>query len=166
MHSLYYSLTYYIKLVIIMLFYLFIFFFFGGGVVFFFWSFVECKTNWKTFGNKIRQKRKWKDRIKIGKLRLIFVTRCISLQSQSSSAVLYPKCWNIVTFYSDTIHYPRDYRSYVLVDHSTQKNVSLPPNRDQLWESSHSTEQRALSPLHDTPNTQDPPHRQNGSLLS
>ena len=134
--------------------------------VLFFNHLKKAKQKWKTFGNKIRQQRKWKDKIKIDKSRLIFATRCISLQSLSSPAILCPKCWNTVTFFLDTIHYPRDYRSYVLVHDNTQKNVSLPPNRDQLWESSYSTEQRALSPLHDTPDTQDPPHRQNGSLLS
>ena len=60
MHSLYYSLTYYIKLVIIILF-LFIYFFLGGGVVFFF----DHSKNAKQTGKHLETKSDKKENEKI-----------------------------------------------------------------------------------------------------
>ena len=59
MHSLYYSLTYYIKLVIIMLFY-FIFFFGGGGSFFF-----DHSKNAKQTGKHLETKSDKKENEKI-----------------------------------------------------------------------------------------------------
>ena len=60
MHSLYYSLTYYIKLVFTILFFFF-FFFWGGGVVFFF----DHSKNEKQTGKHLETKSDKKENEKI-----------------------------------------------------------------------------------------------------
>lgn len=133
---------------------------------FFFFLIIRRKQNkMKNIWKKIRNKENEKFKLRYRQIKTTF---CYTLHFVAVSIIVHYFVSQTLkhSFLLGNIHYPRDYRSYILVHDSTQKNVSLPPNIDQLWESSYSTEQRALSPLHDTPDTQDHPHRQNGSLLS